>query len=282
MVTTRTAESRYQFQTTFSLMSGSLTFPYKCTRYSIFQGSFSCQSDKLTIKDEHGGVRLCGEGTDKLPGIKHFTGSQATFHFRSDSSVQKTGFRLDYNMTRLTEGHCMCSTGSSYMCITNFNRKVRRVWHRIKFSIKTSQKRGLIVYSHKGNYRDYMYIAIQDGKMYYKSDLGTGPSIAVSHGQAINDDQWHYVEIRRRKRTLTIAVDNGRAVGSAKTKGNFNRIDLDKATGYVLGTPPQLQGMPNFIGCIRDFTIDGREPLTNSYVAKPDYHGHGIKGMNKC
>lgn len=68
----------------------------------------------------------------------------------------------------------MCSTGSSYMCVSNFNSKVRRVWHRIKFSVKTSQKSGLIVYSHKGSYRDYMYIAIQDGRMYYKSDLGTG------------------------------------------------------------------------------------------------------------
>lgn len=72
----------------------------------------------------------------------------------------------------------MCSTGSNYMCVSNFHKKIRRTWHRIKFSLKTTQNNGLLVYSHKGTYRDYMYIAIKDGRIHYKSDLGTGKTVS--------------------------------------------------------------------------------------------------------
>ncbi|KAK3735235.1 hypothetical protein QZH41_008429 [Actinostola sp. cb2023] len=244
------------------------------------QKSPICQNDKLSIKDEHGGHKMCGGGRNKLPGLQELKGSLARFRFKTDSSVNMEGFRLHYNMT-LTQGHCMCTTGLNYICMLNFNRKVRRLWHRIKFSIKTSQKQGLIMFS-KGKYRDYIYIGVHDGKIFYRSDLGTGSNIAITHGMVISDNKWHYVEIRRRKRSLSIAVDNGKAVGSARTKGNFNQIDLEGSIGFFLGTPPQLTGMPDFVGCIRDFTVDGREPLANAFVAKPEYPSHGMLRMTMC
>jgi hypothetical protein len=67
-----------------------------------------------------------------------------------------------------------------------------------------------------------------------------------------------------------------------KTKGNFNKIDLPDSVGFFLGTPPELKIIPNFIGCIRDFTVDGREPLTNAFVSKPQYPSSGMQYMSEC
>ena len=59
------------------------------------------------------------------------------------------------------------------------------------------------------------------------------------------------------------------AVG--QTPGGFNRLDIPTSTGYFLGAPSSLNLVPNFFGCIRNFIVDGVEPVTNSMAGKPDY-----------
>jgi hypothetical protein len=45
--------------------------------------------------------------------------------------------------------------------------------------------------------------------------------VVVANGATVNDDIWHSVEIMRRKRSLSVTVDNGRAEGQFSTMVEF-------------------------------------------------------------
>ena len=59
---------------------------------------------------------------------------------------------------------------------------------------------------------------------------------------------------------------------TGRTPGGFNRLDIPSSRAYFLGAPTNQNLLPNFIGCIRDFTVDGYEPITNAWARKPDYN----------
>ncbi|EDO28186.1 predicted protein [Nematostella vectensis] len=242
----------------------------------------SCRSDRLIVKDDLGGYLLCGGGRNhRVPKIRPLTSTTSKIQFYSDSKDSAPGFHLHYNMTRLTKGSCQCTVGSSFIMITRFSGKVNRTRHVITLSLKTAQSRGLIFFS-KGELRDYIYIGIKYGKVFYDSDLGTGRSKVYAEGIRVDDGEWHSVVITREKKTLAISVDNGRAKGQTDTRGDFNKIDLPNSVGLILGVPSTVKGLvPNFIGCIRDFSVDGIEPLTNAYAGKTEYRVNGPK-MTEC
>ncbi|XP_048587667.1 neuropilin-2 [Nematostella vectensis] len=242
----------------------------------------SCRSDRLIVKDDLGGYLLCGGGRNhRVPKIRPLTSTTSKIQFYSDSKDSAPGFHLHYNMTRLTKGSCQCTVGSSFIMITRFSGKVNRTRHVITLSLKTAQSRGLIFFA-KGELRDYIYIGIKYGKVFYDSDLGTGRSKVYAEGIRVDDGEWHSVVITREKKTLAISVDNGRAKGQTDTRGDFNKIDLPNSVGLILGVPSTVKGLvPNFIGCIRDFSVDGIEPLTNAYAGKTEYRVNGPK-MTEC
>lgn len=67
-----------------------------------------------------------------------------------------------------------------------------------------------------------------------------------------------------------------------RTPGGYNRLDIPTSRAYFLGAPSSRNLLPNFIGCIRDFTVDGYEPITNSWAGKPDYTIVGKRAMRLC
>ena len=69
---------------------------------------------------------------------------------------------------------------------------------------------------------------------------------------------------------------------TGRTPGGFNRLDIPSSRAYFLGTPTNQNLLPNFIGCIRDFTVDGYEPITNAWARKPDYNIVRRGSMRLC
>ena len=67
-----------------------------------------------------------------------------------------------------------------------------------------------------------------------------------------------------------------------RTPGGFNRLDIPTSKAYILGAPSSQNLLPNFIGCIRDFEIDGHEPMTNAWAMKPDYAIMGRSSIRLC
>ena len=69
---------------------------------------------------------------------------------------------------------------------------------------------------------------------------------------------------------------------TGRTPGRFNRLDIPSSRAYSLGAPTNQNLLPNFIGCIRDFTVDGYEPITNAWARKPDYNIVRRGSMRLC
>lgn len=69
---------------------------------------------------------------------------------------------------------------------------------------------------------------------------------------------------------------------TGRTPGGFNRLDIPSSRAYFLGAPTNQNLLPNFIGCIRDFTVDGYEPITNAWARKPDYNIVRRGSMRLC
>ena len=69
---------------------------------------------------------------------------------------------------------------------------------------------------------------------------------------------------------------------TGRTPGGFNRLDIPSSRAYFLGTPTNQNLLPNFIGCIRDFIVDGYEPITNAWARKPDYNIVRRGSMRLC
>ncbi|CAH3033889.1 unnamed protein product [Pocillopora meandrina] len=244
------------------------------------QYSETCDFDKLVVSDESDSDTQCGGGADRLPPLIEKKGREVKFSFTTDSSTTSTGFQLEYNITRLEEGRCVCTTGLGYTTIANFKPRNDRKHDDIRFEFKSTQSSGMIMYA-KGYYKDYIYIGYKDSNVFmYHIELGTGTKRMETKNLKLNDDNWHKVHLTRADRLLTISIDDVTLSGQAP--GGYNRLDIPTATAYFLGAPTSLNLEPNFIGCIRDFMVDGYEPLTNAWVGKPDYSIVGRSSMRQC
>lgn len=57
-----------------------------------------------------------------------------------------------------------------------------------------------------------------------------------------------------------------------RTRGGFKRLDIPLSQAYFLGAPSDMGLTTNFIGCVRNLSVDEREPVTNAMAGKTDYH----------
>ncbi|XP_032229661.1 uncharacterized protein LOC5505354 isoform X2 [Nematostella vectensis] len=230
----------------------------------------TCEYDWLTVKDEHGGWKMCGGGVNKIPRPMRLTGRTVNLAFKSNQRKTEKGFHMHFNISRLSEGSCVCTRGLGRVMVKHFKSKIMRAQNTVEFSFRTGKAFGLIMFS-QGRLRDHIYIGLRYGQVFYQTDLGTGRGLIISRGPRLHDNKWHNVLISRTDRTIALSVD-GRLEGSSSTRGSFTRLDIPDAVGLFLGAPSTISGIVgNFRGCIRDLRIDGREPITNAFAQKPDY-----------
>ena len=71
-------------------------------------------------------------------------------------------------------------------------------------------------------------------------------------------------------------------LATRRTPGAFKKLDIPNSVGHVLGAPSDKRILSNFIGCIKHFYIDGREPLTNAWAGKPDYKFQSKSTVKLC
>lgn len=246
------------------------------------QYSPTCDFDKFVVSDESDSDTQCGGSAERLPPLIEKKGRKVKFAFTTDSTRTSAGFQLEYNITRLEEGRCVCTSGLGYTTIANFKPRNDRKHDDIRFEFKSSQSSGMIMYA-KGLYKDYIYIGYKDSNVFmYHIELGTGTRKMETTNLRLNDNNWHMVHLTRVDQSLSINIDDGRATLSGQTPGGYSRLDIPNSTAYFLGAPTSLNLEPNFIGCIRNFTVDGYEPLTNAWVGKPDYSIVRRSSMRQC
>lgn len=241
-----------------------------------------CEYDKLVISDELGGNTQCGGRQDTVPAPMELRGRKVQLAFTTNEDSSASGFYLKYNITKIRQGRCVCTPGLSYISINNYQPRNDRTRDDVRFEFKSTQSSGMIMFL-KGRYRDSLYVAYENSRVFIvRIDLGTGQARMEPATLTLNDNAWHKVHITRDGRNVRLNIDNGAVDINERTPGGFNRLDLPSPVAYFLGSPTNLNLLPNFNGCIRDFSVDGYEPLTNAWIAKPDYTVVRKLAMRQC
>lgn len=242
-----------------------------------------CAYDKLVLSDEIDGNTQCGGGENQLPPRMELRGRKVQFTFTSDGDSSATGFYLKYRVTKHDEAHCVCSSGLSYITIDNYTPRNNRSHDDVRFEFKSSQSSGMIMYA-KGSHRDFIHVGYKEsGVFMFHIDLGTGQAKVETSNFRLNDNEWHKVHLARVDRTLTLSIDDGAVSLVGRTPGGFNRLDIPTSKAYFLGAPTNMNLLlPNFSGCIRNFSVDGYEPITNAWANKPDYTIVRKQAMRLC
>lgn len=135
--------------------------------------------------------------------------------------------------------------------------------YNFQIDVKTLADDGIIFYAAKLDSPDVIAVYLDDGKVNYKFDCGSGPAVLTSSSR-INDNQWHTVVFTRQGNFGELIVDEDQAV-SGYSQGNIKTIDVSPPF-YVGGILPEIStnvygniGMNNSInGCLGNFMMNGQ------------------------
>lgn len=119
--------------------------------------------------------------------------------------------------------------GSSLIRQDLQREKIETDRHAVRFRFKTNHADGVIAYS-RGTQGDYIAVEMRDNKMHMNIDLGSGIPTSLSVGSLLDDNMWHDVQIFRNRRDISFSVD--RVVVKGRVKGDFHRLDLNRAVSF--------------------------------------------------
>lgn len=124
---------------------------------------------------------------------------------------------------------------------------------------------------HFSHLQHFYSLAIVNGLLEIRVNSGSGSILLVSELQ-INDGQFHTIAITKRKRRVSILLDDRENTFSRLSKGS-NVVEAPKSGGLYLGGLPDfitLRGMANtktgLIGVIKDFVFSGKIVRMNQPV----------------
>lgn len=112
-----------------------------------------------------------------------------------------------------------------------------------------------------------------------------GSTSSSSSTILLNDNQWHVVDLKINKRTVTIELDY-----KATTKtfnGLYEVLDLDSDV-FIGGIDPHLDvskygiTLRRYSGCLRNFLFNDVDYLYNTKFSKPSYSSNGDLLWNQC
>ncbi|KHJ41389.1 laminin G domain protein [Trichuris suis] len=144
-------------------------------------------------------------------------------------------------------------------------------WHggisgQVGFRFRTKEPNGLLLYVGPAKVGSGNFFAIEmfNGHLYLSIDLGSGTLRLQLDRTPVNDGHWHTVNIHRNARTGSSSVDDWHVDFSTPGKERT----LDTGAFMQIGALPwnSVNVSPSvwtatlrqgFVGCIRDFTIDG-------------------------
>eukprot|EP00794_Sanderia_malayensis_P004633 gene4633-5240_t len=157
---------------------------------------------------------------------------------------------------------------------------------RLEFRFKTSNPNSLLLYIEEENNekdrddKSYLQVSLQQGAIKLEVQMGGTDFWSKKHrvfGLDLNDLEWHSVEIKRKRRSTTLKID----------QWSFNIINTGMASTlpinssvYVGGLPNQLRRKvvngrvfytPRFVGCIDDLAYSvGDKPVKPYHVIRAE------------
>ncbi|XP_034245110.1 pikachurin [Thrips palmi] len=106
---------------------------------------------------------------------------------------------------------------------------------------------------------DFLALAVQDGFVHLRLDLGSGELFLGYNLTRVDDGQWHRVVVVRRGQDATISVDNGPGLGRT-APGRLRQLNTNTGL-YVGGVPDPARSTrgrysAGLDGCVADLVLD--------------------------
>ncbi|PBC25348.1 Laminin subunit alpha [Apis cerana cerana] len=132
-----------------------------------------------------------------------------------------------------------------------------------QIDIKTMADNGIIFYTADHTNHNLIALYINNGKLHYKFDCGSGPALLISETK-INDNKWHIVIFKRKGNYGQLIVDEDEAV-TGHSQGTIEVINVSPPF-YVGGILQNMSskvldmiGMNDtFKGCLGNFMVNGQ------------------------
>lgn len=238
-------------------------------------GDDNCLVAGLKISGSGAEITYCGKGK---PVNRVFPGSKVYFHYTTSGPAADNIFLIKYYFTDDSTNDCVCPRGNHFIRVDLSKRKLNRDTDDIQFEFKTTKADSLLLYA-MGKHRDFLLLKLVNGQISFSVDLGTGKGALTVPSAALNDDNWHKVEVDRNDRRVQILIDNGRYSGFFQTPGIFTKLDLRPPDAIMFVAGRQLNYAnghgPNFIGCLKNFIIDNRKSIAEALKGDPYHRFYG-------
>ncbi len=117
---------------------------------------------------------------------------------------------------------------------------------------------------------DYLSVALVQGRLQVRYDLGSGSVVLESDLLELN--VWHTVFLTRRGREMSLRVDSEH-YGAVMSPGSFSelnvgsRVDVGGVADYSIVSFASAGSIPGFTGCIRSLVV--RHTHTHQYNHTP-------------
>ncbi|XP_068506113.1 agrin isoform X3 [Syngnathus scovelli] len=159
---------------------------------------------------------------------------------------------------------------------------------RIAMDFRASEMTGILLYNGQENKKDFISLAVVNGKVELRFNTGSGTGIVVSNIE-ITQGRWHQLVVTRNRRFAMLSVDNEPHVEGESPRGT-DGLNLDTNL-FIGGVPEEMKqdvkertGVASgLVGCIRLLDVNNRV-LNLQEDGVDNLYGSGVGecGNNPC
>ncbi|XP_051915635.1 agrin isoform X8 [Hippocampus zosterae] len=159
---------------------------------------------------------------------------------------------------------------------------------RIAMEFRASEMTGILLYNGQENKKDFISLAVVNGKVELRFNTGSGTGIVVSNIE-ITQGRWHQLVVTRNRRLAMLSVDNEPHVEGESPRGT-DGLNLDTNL-FIGGVPEEMKQdvkertavASGLVGCIRLLDVNNRVlNLQENGVDNLYGSGLGECGNNPC
>uniref|UniRef100_A0A3Q1HLV5 Agrin n=1 Tax=Acanthochromis polyacanthus TaxID=80966 RepID=A0A3Q1HLV5_9TELE len=157
---------------------------------------------------------------------------------------------------------------------------------RIAMEFRASEMTGVLLYNGQDGKKDFISLALVNGRMELKFNTGSGTGTLVSKVQ-VSQGRWHQLVVTRNRRNAMLSVDNEPHIEGESPRGT-DGLNLDTHL-FIGGVPEDMDvrertGVATgLVGCIRLLDVNNRV-LNLQETGGDSLYGSGVGecGNNPC
>uniref|UniRef100_A0A3P8V635 Agrin n=1 Tax=Cynoglossus semilaevis TaxID=244447 RepID=A0A3P8V635_CYNSE len=159
---------------------------------------------------------------------------------------------------------------------------------RIAMEFRVSESNGILLYNGQGGKKDFISLALVNGRVELKFNTGSGTGTVVSKVQ-VSQGRWHQLVVTRNRRNAMLSVDNEPHIEGQSPQGTEG-LNLDTDL-FIGGVPEEIKQDvkerisvdTGLVGCIRLLDVNNRV-LNLQENGGHSLYGSGVGecGNNPC